>query len=55
MIWEIAQLEIDPERSNDFEAALQQAVPLFQNANGCHGMQVQRSHEYPHRYRLIVE
>ena len=55
MVWEIATLEIDPERSADFEDALRQAVPLFARAQGCQGMHVQRSIEQPHRYRLIVD
>ena len=55
MVWELAVLEIDPNRDAEFEHALHQAVPLFQRAHGCRGMQVQRSIEQPHRYRLIVD
>ena len=55
MIWEIAQIEVKPGSEADFEAAAAKAVPLFQSAKGCKGMQIQRSHEHPSRYRLVVD
>jgi quinol monooxygenase YgiN len=55
MIWEIAELKIIESATQEFEAALVHAVPLFRRARGCHGMQVRRSIEQPGRYRLIVE
>jgi heme-degrading monooxygenase HmoA len=54
MIWEIAQIEIKSGEEEAFEAAAAKAVPLFQRAQGCRGMQFQRSIEHPSRYRLIV-
>jgi quinol monooxygenase YgiN len=30
------------------------ALPLFQRAKGCHGMELSRSIEHPSQYRLFV-
>lgn len=54
MIREIAWLEVVPGQEVEFECALSRAVPLFQNAKGCRGMEIQRSLEAPNRYRLHV-
>jgi heme-degrading monooxygenase HmoA len=54
MIWEIAQIEVKPGSEADFEAGVAKAAPLFQRAKGCHGMELQRSVEFPSRYRLVV-
>lgn len=55
MIWEIALIEVKPGEEAAFEAAAAKAVPLFQRAKGCKGMQIQRSVEHPSRYRLVVD
>ena len=55
MIWEVALLEIKTGQEAAFENALTAAVPLFKDARGCHGMQIQKSIENPGRYRLIVD
>jgi heme-degrading monooxygenase HmoA len=55
MIMEIAHLEVKPGSEKDFEAGVTKAVPLFQRAKGCKGMELQRSHEKPQRYRLFVK
>ncbi|MDI7773927.1 antibiotic biosynthesis monooxygenase family protein [Asticcacaulis sp. EMRT-3] len=54
MIFEIARLSIDPARSNDFEAAVARAAPLFKSAEGCHGMALERVIETPGHYILRV-
>jgi heme-degrading monooxygenase HmoA len=54
MITEIAQIDVKPGMEADFEAGVARAVPVFQRAKGCKGMQLQRSHEVPSRYRLFV-
>jgi heme-degrading monooxygenase HmoA len=54
MILEIAQLDIKPGMETEFEAAVSKSVPIFQRAKGCKGVTLQRSHEYPSRYRLFV-
>lgn len=54
MILEIAELRVVQGREQEFEAAVQQAVPLFQRARGCHGMDLERSIEAPDKYRLVV-
>lgn len=54
MVLEIAQIEVKPGTEAEFEAAAQQAVPLFRRAKGCLGMELQRSVEKPTRYRLFV-
>ena len=55
MVLEIAQFDIKPGLEPEFEAGVRQAVPLFQRARGCKGMELQRSHEKPSRYRLFVQ
>ena len=54
MITEIAMLTIDPAKAADFEAAVAKAAPLFQAANGCHGMALERVIERLGQYRLVV-
>jgi heme-degrading monooxygenase HmoA len=55
MIWEVALLTITPGEEGAFEVAAANAVPLFQRAKGCRGMQIQRSIERPNIYRLVVD
>lgn len=54
MIREIALIEVIPGQEDAFEQAVALAVPLFRNAKGCRGMEIQRSVETPNRYRLHV-
>ena len=54
MILELAQIDIKPGMETDFEAGVKAAAPLFKRAKGCRGLSVQRSHEFPSRYRLFV-
>ena len=54
MVLEIAQFDIKPGLEPAFEAGVKEAVPLFRRAKGCTGMELQRSHEKPSRYRLFV-
>ncbi len=54
MITEIAQIEIKPGMEAEFEAGVQQAVPIFQRAKGSRGVELRRSIEKPQRYRLFV-
>lgn len=54
MIQEIARLEVKPEDEAAFEANVATAVALFKRAAGCHAMRLNRSHEVPGRYWLIV-
>ena len=55
MILEIAQIEVKPGAESAFEAGVSAAVPLFRRAKGCRGVELQRSHEKPGRYRLFVK
>ena len=55
MVVEIAQIEVKPGMEAEFEAGVQKAAPLFQRAQGCSGMELQRSIEKPSRYRLYVQ
>jgi len=55
MVWEIAQIDVKPGAEAAFEAAVEEAVPLFKKSRGCKGMQLQRGVEQPSRYRLVVE
>lgn len=54
MITEIAYITIDPAKADDFEAAVASAASVFQAADGCHGMALERVVEDPAQYRLRV-
>ncbi len=54
MIFEIAHLQIKPATHSAFEAAVAEAVPLFQRARGCLSMRLERSIEHGDHYRLVV-
>ena len=54
MITEIAQIEVKPGMEAAFEAGVKNAVPVFQRAKGCHGLELRRSIERPGRYLLYV-
>ncbi len=54
MIFEIVEIDVKPGEEAAFEAGVAQALPLFQRAKGCHGMELQRSIETPSKYRLVV-
>lgn len=53
-VLEVALLSITPGMEAEFEAGVRQAVPLFQRAKGCRGMEVRRFVEKPHQYHLLV-
>jgi heme-degrading monooxygenase HmoA len=55
MVLEIAQFDIKPGLESEFETGVKRAVSLFQRAKGCKGLELQRSHEKPSRYRLFVQ
>ena len=55
MVLEIAQIDVKPGLGAEFEAGVVKAVPLFQRAKGCRGMELQRSIERPNHYRLFVQ
>jgi quinol monooxygenase YgiN len=55
MILEVAQLDIAAGRENTFEHAVAEAVPLFRQARGCLGFELQRSITHPSRYWIIVK
>ncbi|MGO9547562.1 MAG: antibiotic biosynthesis monooxygenase family protein [Rhodomicrobium sp.] len=55
MIFEIVEIDVKPGEEAAFEAGVAQALPLFQRAKGCHGMELQRSIETPSKYRLVVK
>jgi len=55
MILEIAQIEVKPSLEHEFETGVAKASEIFRRARGCQGMELQRSHEKPSRYRLFVK
>ncbi len=55
MILEIAQIDVKPGMESEFEIGVKKATPIFQRAKGCKGMELQKSHEKPQRYRLFVK
>jgi heme-degrading monooxygenase HmoA len=55
MFLEIAQIDVKPGTEAEFEAGVTKAVPIFQRAKGCKGMELKRSVERPSRYLLCVK
>ena len=54
MIHEVASIEVIPGKEAEFEQGVREAAPLFQRAQGCKGMALQREIERPNHYRLYV-
>lgn len=55
MIYEIAEIQVVAGHADAFEAAVRQAVALFQRSKGCRGLELQRTIEAPTTYRLVVQ
>ncbi|CAN7799496.1 antibiotic biosynthesis monooxygenase [Paraburkholderia hospita] len=55
MVQEMAQVEIVPGKHIEFEAAVAQAIPLFNRAQGCSKVELHRIIERPNHYVLIVQ
>lgn len=51
---EVATIEVLPGREEAFEEAVAAATPLFQQAEGARTLRLERSEEFPQRYRLII-
>jgi len=54
MVYEIAEIHVVAGKEPEFEAAVKEAVPLFQRSRGCLSMELQRTIETPTKYRLVV-
>ncbi len=54
MILEQAILDVAPERTAEYEAALKQALPLISATPGFFGLEVRACLETPGRYLLLV-
>lgn len=54
IVKELAEIEIKPGHERAFEAAVKEAAHLFQRARGSRTLTLERSEEFPGRYRLIV-
>ena len=55
MFLEIAEITVKSGFEAEFEKGVAKAVPVFAAAKGCHGLDLQRSHENPSRYLLFVQ
>lgn len=54
MIVEVAHIVVLPGTAEAFEAGVAQAVPLFQQAQGCSSLSLERVLEHPNHYHLVV-
>lgn len=54
LVREIARIDVLEGHERAFETAVAEAAPLFQQAKGARALQLERSDEFPLRYRLIV-
>lgn len=54
MIYEMAQIEVVFGKETDFEASVTKAIPLFNRARGCKGVELHRGVEQPLHYLLVV-
>lgn len=54
MILETAELTVTPGQQDAFEAAVREALPLFNGSKGCQGLSLHKVVETPEVYRLLV-
>lgn len=54
IVREIAQIEVKAGHEQAFEEAVAKAAPLFQQSRGARTFALERSEEFPQRYRLII-
>jgi quinol monooxygenase YgiN len=54
VVRETVRITVLPGREAAFEAAVAEAAPLFQQAEGARTFVLERSHENPREYRLVV-
>lgn len=54
MVFEIAEIDVTPGQEDDFEKAVAEASLYFKEAQGYQSLALNRSVEYPSRYRLVV-
>ena len=54
MIYELAVMKIDKTEASEFEAAFAAAAQVFQRAEGCHSMALEKALEKPGEYRLRI-
>lgn len=54
IVQEVAEIDILPGHEDQFERAVAEAVPYFQQADGARTLRLERSDESPQRYRLII-
>lgn len=55
MVHEIADIHIQPEKTQAFIQAVEKAIPQFQQAQGCRSFCLQQGIESPDHFRLVVE
>lgn len=55
MVFEMAQITIDPAQAAAFIAAVEQAQPIFRAARGCHGVWLEQQVEDPACFYLRVQ
>jgi quercetin dioxygenase-like cupin family protein/quinol monooxygenase YgiN len=54
VVKELAEIEVKAGHEEAFETAVAVAAPLFQRAKGSRTLTLERSEEFPQRYRLVV-
>lgn len=54
MIHEMARIEVQAGKEAEFEAGVEQAVPLFLRSRGCISVELHRTVERPAEYLLLV-
>ncbi len=54
MIYELAVMKIDVTKASDFEAAFAKAALIFQRAEGCHSMTLEKTLEKKGEYQLRI-
>ncbi len=55
MIYEHAHITLKPATDAQFQAAVKQALPIFQQARGCLGVELRQEVENPLHYVLVVQ
>jgi quinol monooxygenase YgiN len=54
-IYEIAEFTITPGESENFAAQVKESVPIFQAAEGCLGLRLERAVDVADRFLLVID
>lgn len=55
MVYKVAHIEVRQDMADEFMAGVKKAAPLFLSSEGCRGLSLERSVEFPEQFVLRVQ